>query len=483
MGPDGGTIVPLVKVDMVWVIDNSTSMCQEQVALQEIVSDYVSMVQQNIASFDLRVAAINTNVLQTGEFLNSPAHDFPPACVEERPWPCLANADCEMGLGQGWTCDFDDDPEQMQNPNGSANSACMFGCHSDQDCCKEFCAKETCGDDLPCFEETCSPSAGTCAYQCRSPGEYYSGCQMPPDTADCPEAVPKFISVNLAQGQNEVDLFKCIATVYVAQSYAANKEEGLKMVWWALDPAGPNADQSASFLRPEAFLMVVFLSDEDDCSVDEAFAAPNAQCSTDKDCTKEIPLTHCKTDVRLSQVQGNAIKTCTGQIKKDYYNVCSLLGEYKGPEHHACAYDEACSDCAVDDDCEYGWYCKDVGYATKCRPKLVAFSTIASYQQPPGSPIFSLAPVSDFYSRLISLKEDPSQVLVAAIVGDATHNESKNTWVCSGPFGRADIGNRYITLAKMFGSNGVAANVCSPEETTAMVGTLAQQVFKAAFPQ
>lgn len=69
---------------------------------------------------------------------------------------------------------------------------------------------------------------------------------------------------------------RCLVSVGVNQESCYKYEQGLGAAWAALDPIGPNALQSAGFLRPEAHLAILIVSDEDDCSV-----APGATVSED----------------------------------------------------------------------------------------------------------------------------------------------------------------------------------------------------------
>jgi hypothetical protein len=527
-----------IKLDILWIIDNSASMCQEQWTLARSFSEFKTMLSTYLEQIDIRLAVVTTNVAQRGEFRNEPAETFPPACVEQKIWPCLGDADCEKKYGEGWQCSSTAATD-LYNLNGSVNSTCTFHCGTEGECCQEFCFADECGDNSSCIKSKCKdmPSED-CTFTCRDPnGTTSNGCQRAPDTKDCPSNVPKVLTM-----QN-IDLFKCIATVPPEQKYSANMEQGLKTAWWALNPNGPNQGQSAGFLRPDAYLVIVFVSDEDDCSIDEAFAAPNSKCEKDSDCT-DVPFSKCKLDVRLSQINGKETKLCTGTVKKDYYNVCSLLGDYKGSSHHSCAYDMGCNDCSTDSDCDYGWYCKQ---GKKCRPKIFNFPNIASYQVPPGHPIFALAPVSDYYSKLRSLKSDPAKVLVAAITGDglvkkddkkslisqdclenkdllfcqdyqeakkadkagcddapekaeceafreikgncvrdcyvaskgnAAGKVSKNTYICESQYGKADFGSRYVELARMFGPNGLVSNICSEEGIAPALKTIAELIIK-----
>jgi hypothetical protein len=407
-----------IQLDFLWVIDNSASMCQEQFALAQSFDSFVLELQTYLKNIDIRLAVttmdafeqkIKGKIVNPGQFNNTPATTFPPACFETRVHPCLGNEDCQKKFGPGWECKAYP-ADDMYNMNRSVNSYCTFRCKEDGDCCGEFCYEEKCGSDQSCLLTQCADAPNdTCSFECRKPGQDVSGsgCLRPPDTEDCPSSLPPVLSMNT------LDLFKCNATVEPQQNYTANIEQGLKTAWMALDPEGVNAKQSAGFLRPDAYLIVVFVTDEDDCSIHENFASPNYTCESDDDCLNGAG--KCRTDMYFSKKKGKQIKLCEGLIKKDYYNVCSLLGDFKGDTHHSCAYDLDCRDCQSDEDCDYGWYCKQ---DKKCRPYIYSLSNIATYQTPPGTPINALTPVADYYSRFRSLKSDPAKVLVAAIVGD-----------------------------------------------------------------
>ena len=53
---------------------------------------------------------------------------------------------------------------------------------------------------------------------------------------------------------------------------------------------------------------------------------------------------------------------------------------------------------------------------------------------------------------------------------------AKNSYVCGGPNGRADLGARYIALIEAFGEDGHLGNVCHTfKETTAALGAFVIQ--------
>jgi hypothetical protein len=473
-----------VKLDVLFVIDNSSSVCQERWKLGREFGSFVTALQAQIA-VDLLVAVTTTDIAShAGQFVNSPSQKYPFGCVEARVWPCHEDQECADEFGGGWECKVFP-AEMMYNINGSVNSSCIFRCADDVACCMEFCHVDECGVDTSCLDNMCSDTpTSDCAFECSSP-DGNGGCVGPPDTTDCPATVPAVLT------NDNADLFRCLASVPQTQPYTANLEQGLKASWMALDPSGVNAEQSSSFLRTEAYLLVVVLSDEDDCSIDEDFCSSNWPCESDDDCHTG---TACKVDEYLSELAGEELKFCCGGIKKDYYSSCSLFGEHSGTENH-------------------------------------------------GDPMYSLAPVTDFFDRLGSLKADPAKVMFAAITGDglvdkddkeayisdeclqnaelatclaydalkaeapgcspdprgpgckeffeaklgcirecyltskgATGSTALNTYVCYSELGRSDAGLRYIRLAEMFGPNGMVSNICSPEEMEKVMTDIAKMV-------
>jgi hypothetical protein len=534
-----------IKLDILWVVDNSSSMCQEQGSLARGFDAFVDQLNSYL-NVDINLAVVTTDVGgSAGVFANNPVKEFPPACGEGTVEYCTKDSDCEARFGANWVCNSPGGETYpwLQNMNGSLNTSCRYRCTDEAACCGTFCYSEECGEDQTCFDELCADlPQEECNYECKAIGGVANAtCVGQPNTADCPDQA----NLNSILTNKEIEYFHCIATVGADQtSTTANLESGLKAAWLALDPKGPNAKQVQNFLREDAYLVVVFISDEDDCSVDDSFCSPSYVCDDARPCPGDLPCV--KAD------EADATGLCCGVIKKQYFSACSLLGEYKGGVHHDCAYDLACSDCETDEDCSQGWACKKVKYGTdkysrKCRPNMFEFSSYASEQSPAGTPLFALAPVDSFYARLRSLKADPAKVLVTSIVGDAilkesdtdslispaclanakildcveyqtvlaattddcsvtpdthaclelkaartdcarecytaskgeTRNpESGNTYICSSPFGKADLGNRYVKLARMFGPNGIVANICSEQGIGPSLNEMAELIIR-----
>ncbi len=251
-----------IKVDFLWVIDNSSSMCQEQVSLTRNFRTFTDQLQ---TAFDIdpRIAVTtvdshcewnNTSVFSSfGKFNQHAASEFPVACKEQRRVPCISDVDC-AGLDcdlypetctspeGNWSCEKAPSQDCITSPNGSINTSCTRSCKTDEECQTLF---------------------GDPAFICQKPSafESNSGCLRPPDTKSCPDELPPYLDAN------NLALFPCIASVGVNQERCLKFEQPLRSGLLALDKAGRNADQAKGFLRDDAYLVVIFVSDEEDCSI------------------------------------------------------------------------------------------------------------------------------------------------------------------------------------------------------------------------
>ena len=321
-----------VKIDFLWVIDNSASMCQEQVGLAQNFETFTAQLVEQF-ELDARVAVVNTDVhcdpqnpevnASMGQFSRFPAESFPPSCHQQVRTECIDDSDCENldcyeygkcdGEAGEWTCEGSPGQQLavcIENPNGSINTSCKRLCTTDEECQTLF------GD--PRF--ICQKLSGTTDD---------GGCLLPPATDGCPAELPPYLTTE------NLDLFPCQATVGVNQLKCNRYEQGLASAFAALDPNGRNhittpiscsdsepcptpgssawnsaadgngwlqdknpqcadpkacKDQGLSecgmcghvghlecvdgqcrgpnygFLRDDAYLLMVFVSDEDDCS-------------------------------------------------------------------------------------------------------------------------------------------------------------------------------------------------------------------------
>ena len=162
--------------------------------------------------------------------------------------------------------------------------------------------------------DRCIARFGEPSYRCNSPDTTgnLAGCLRPPATLACPplaqgptmlnntvadqwlkewiagrwggdpewdpkwkqlpttDSAEDFAAREMARSKVFELLFKCMATVGAHQdNVCGNQEQPLRAAWMALDPEGENADQAKKFLRDEAYLLIVAVGDEDDCSAPE----------------------------------------------------------------------------------------------------------------------------------------------------------------------------------------------------------------------
>jgi len=344
-----------IKIDFLWVIDNSSSMCQEQVGLTSNFTTFVDQIR-NAFDIDPRVAVTtvdaqcevnDTTIFSSkGKFNQKAAKAFPPPCQASARVECLSDTECEgldcelfgsCGGTQGeWTCRTASET-CVKNPNGSINTTCRRRCTTDLECQNLF------GDPL---------------YLCQKPSQNQGdwGCIRPPDSVNCPDELPPFLT-----GDN-LDLFPCIATVGVNQEKCLKFEQQLRSGMLALDPTGPNAEQTTSFLRPEAYLVVVFVSDEEDCSIaDNALVGEDyyetcGLLKTTDEGGPLVPVAHyvnkfkgLKTDpgrVIVAAIAGDSLKTDPAEVALDRAAYIASKGDPRTCFHQSyiCSSDNGVAD-------------------------------------------------------------------------------------------------------------------------------------------
>ena len=126
------------------------------------------------------------------------------------------------------------------------------------------------------------------------------GDPIVPDTADCPADLPAILVADDVGDPEDLERrFRCMVTL---GTQGDGFEKGLEAMRQALSCQGPNRDHfaeccradgtfdptctTAEFLRPDAALFVVFLSDEPDCSDDPANPVSrdaNSNCEWQRD--------------------------------------------------------------------------------------------------------------------------------------------------------------------------------------------------------
>lgn len=471
-----------VKLDFLWVIDDSSSMSQEQTALASSISVFTETLAA-FANVDIRTAVVTTyyeSDERRGRFNTTWVDNFPRLAQASEVFPVLtADEDgdrlCECAACQG----FDEtraylicrDNPEVCTPDESTVPVfleCWNNgfCANQDDCAGRYIAEVpsfgahtynlnlsinsrchfVCGDsstpqadaDLSC--QNCLQNGDMTCQISTSDDPSNTGCMVLPDTDDCPADLPAVLPSYNEDGTVKysiADYFRCLATPGALMDQGANLEQGLRQAWAALSPDGPHPDQicdpndpvmsepgltalerrercERAFLRDNAYLVVIFMSDEEDCSLEEG-------------------------------------KTIGGGD----YAECGLLGDADTPD--------------------------DFRGLVAIRQGDISLDT-STMERP-------LATVAKYANRLKALKDNPANVFVAAIVGDVwsadgemtaqeradahdlyyesltqkTNSYRANSYICASEFGIAFYGSRYIELAEMFGPHGFTANICSDE--------------------
>ncbi len=195
-------------------------------------------------------------------------------------------------------------------------------------------------------------------------------------------------------------LFVCQASVGAIQTLCGSQEQGLLAAWMALDPRGENAEQARAFLREDASLLTVILSDEDDCSsVDQGSLTDVSRCS-------------CFVDRRGCKPDG----TCDSGTP--------------GPRYPAEGFVE-------------------LSKSLKSDPSQVSFVAIVG-DAIPGSTTSPAQDKNAIRSRFFECKCDTQLPSTAA-----------DTYVCLSARGKAGLGARYVKVAEDFGPDrGIVWNLC-----------------------
>lgn len=456
-----------IKLDFLWVIDHSPSMCQQQVELAKGFNDFITALQ-TLGQIDAQMAVVTVqqvadvgsqgNIKRIGQFNRRAETVFPPNCIERVRMPCVSDDQCysksgfdyKFAAGQtqpgqspdkvgscsslcpqlpdakgpyqkhyentlataapdamskkDWKCKASS-VTYVSNDNCSVNSYCWKHCTSGPSEAQKAAGDKECRD---LYEK--GVPADKQRIKCFVPGgSTYeaAGCQFPPATNDCPinPATGKPDDLPAVLTQKNLDLFHCIATVGASSTQEAGFEGGLRSAWHALDPSGPNCPNGLG---------------SPDCQTSQLLR-DNAYLvivivSDDDDCSVNLNLS-------LANQTPDEKALLAKTLPKEDWDKCQKLGD-----------SVAGNETLNEGNCEY-IRAKQVGSTMTCASdchKLdptgltAEFKTCMAKARDTYLAVnikmqnAKFAPTSDFVNRFKSLKADPSRVIVAAITGDST---------------------------------------------------------------
>jgi hypothetical protein len=275
-------------------------------------------------------------------------------------------------------------------------------------------------------------------------------------------ALPAKYQTEPGKTLTETAWFKCIATIGGSYSLEWFLQGGLRTAWLALDPDGPNCPKDGAgkptadcqhkrLLRQEAELVIVVMSNGNDCSV--------------------------SLDIPLAYGTKEEVDTTHSILPVDDWVSCQFGGDksgvYPALVEAKCAVAKAINPkTTCPSECEL--FAEGSPAKTSCLEDAAAGLT--KYGK--ADPRFELA--TTFVSKFKGLKAKPDQVYFAALTGksnvDSTKAEAHNAdiaayyksyaldqgpYLCTGTLGSAGFGRRYLEVADAFSSNGFSASLCT----------------------
>jgi len=521
------------KLDLLWVVDNSASMCQEQATLASTFDAMAEKLLQLKA--DINVAVVTTDVegpTYRGRFQNTPATENHLSCDRS----CLQDDHC----GGGCLCgvphirrceskaDCKGDQECVAAPDSSIRhcaepcvSAGLAHEHTSDKCgadvreqqvftCQmvptsggNFCTLTPCDKDADCNNaggQGCMPGPDGLSY-CRRLRRSNTECQRdsdcplgvecekqpddsfrclptgqcPPPTCVCPETLPTVLN---SSDPTFVHNFGCLAAV---GTKGDTFEKGLEAMRKALEPrmtasGGPNE----GFLRKDAFLGVIILSDENDCSDAGYSCDPAAErCivaladGRTRGETEDDGM-RCAEDSLDLDAGGAPVHYC--RLPRRDASECEHFRDWLRPvdwyadflrrqkDDPTAAEKAGNLPCDVDSDCVAGEFCSRK--AKRCIDDKVVVGAIVGPRDP--ECVFSCPsenPVLDCVKDPTCQEPCHVERGEGAFCADRVYEFNHPVLpTCTSVNGQAFNGRRYRELVNAFGAQGVQRSICANQE-------------------
>jgi hypothetical protein len=480
--PDATEVVdvgrtPPPKLDLLLVLDPGDSRQQNQLA-----AALPAFVQGlGVAPTDLRVAI--TTIDRRGEdplgvFRTRPAPAAGPADQVVLRRSCATTADCDVFAdlyGPGWECSWEGPTLALTvNDDGSVGTACRKTCAADSDCTAAFGVTSTCDLSIP----------------------EYTGCVDAPQTDGCPDTLGPVLDGTDVAG------LQCLSQVDDSSSADLSADAGFKAALSALTVVQPE------FLRDDAWLLLLIVTDNDDCSNrDETPLPPADWMLCEYRTEKLVPAAELAASLR-------ALKADPGRVI-----VAGIFGDAPVAGTRSCLIPDRClverdvdacrcyqpggdrSGCPTllaaatpadlcdgepaagadaDEELAYRLACVDACYGRgplnpmrKCS-KLVPKACGCYEHDEAGLAVNSSTPACQ-----PALADEPAyRVACHRACYEATRKvaavqPNSAPYLCTGPFGLSSGGARYRAVLDLLGDRGLAANFCDPRGVGALLDDLA----------
>lgn len=513
---DAGAPGLVVKLDVLLVVRARPSMVRVQHQLALGATAFVQALQAGIAKggsaqLDLRAAVVSTDQLPRKEggawlYAGQPGKGgVAPgiASVETRYKPCQTDGDCSVsscepvpsganvhsamckqasggcidypGLSGGsWSCAGLAEP--ALTGNCSVRTVCRRKCASDADC-----------------DVGGKAAAGQVKYQCAM-ANFMLGCIATPATDGCGQDFTPYLAGDSLAKLN------CAVSVGYGLGSASPREGGLGAALAALEPSSPScgacgtqgcACLAKDFVRSDAHLLVIVVSNEDDCSLSPALEAKLKGFASDPaNLTAEFNKLWPHEEFRQCGLMDDPTSGNTA-LAEGYCNWLKWQDKVAGKPQRTCP-----EDCAL-----AGLTSQQ---AAQCKAKSAETMAVVKAQfglLSAGRELadWRLASTKEISARLMALKpalHGAPKLLLATLVGasiaegaqarqldaaayygqrliEAANMEPVGSAVCVSPYGPLSLGARYAAASDALGENGYLQNLCDPAGVAAALGNIA----------
>lgn len=336
------------KLDILWMIDNSGSMCQEQKALRENFGTFINNLAKNDLDFHIGITTTHDPA--------DPAHSFEPIAlaghlqVTPQPIPGF-DPSCFYPTNESGDPVYSAAMEPILDAIKTA-----VACTKDPDAHISLLTPDM--DQMRCSFQ---PARWSTTLDCTGAPARTSYFPDAADYRDVAQGRKYLRSEDYRKADNALDVERLQADFACASMVGTQGhgfEKGLSAIVRAVSPeltGGPSGDPAAfpnaGFLRPDARTSIIIVSDENDCShdgtLDEAHTCGSSICEMAENWESSplIPVSALKD----SLIENLASSKGLEQVSADDVLVASIHGTYQPYPHSGPIPD------GQPDECAPGW--------------------------------------------------------------------------------------------------------------------------------
>lgn len=272
------------KMDILWVVDNSGSMCQEQKVLRDNFDQFIDVIKNTTLDFHIGITTTHAPASDVKAVLETVAEE---AKLQSQPQPV-------PGTDPSCLFDFDNEGKPIAQSYGPLRDALngALECLADPNMKAQFQwsdAQIECANDRPTID---------CADQLNVPDRNNDGTVDRYDLFPQPgeyKQFPKYLKASDYRKQDGTidadQLKKDFGCMSLVGTQGDGYERGLQAAVKAVSPewtGGIEGEDGADaskpnhgFIRKDAGFTLVFVTDENDCSAPDGAIPANNDCTAD----------------------------------------------------------------------------------------------------------------------------------------------------------------------------------------------------------